>query len=389
MSQETTTPINEWRPCIFLQVEPDESTVRTIFTHAPAELNISNYYISLAPDDSKGEQQNDTTNKTSYNFIGVIPAKYYVMIKPQGDLKRTYTSIINVNKTHNSMFRLRGKYCSDSMPMPFQDKEKKQSNNLPVILSAILFLVVFSIISWFVVKYRRNCIYRKKTKLDNGSQPELKEKDKIKVYVINTFDHEQHQRACDSFMVYLHEHCFCEVLNLNENKKITTDFADIFKSVNFIILIHSEGYSKQATAWKEKILYPELCKSNPSILLQIMNDTVTNCIDCAMNYTNPNYLAPKNKSKQFFIIPDNMTELVCYIHNIKLDSTDEENIPLIEEHIYSSDDGLAMTNAIDRATEYELLHDDWFLKLHPHPFTISNSLFSSDNFRYSDTSQYF
>lgn len=176
--------------------------------------------------------------------------------------------------------------------------------------------------------------------------------------------------ACDYFMVYLHEHCFCEVLNLNENNKITTDSTDIFESVNFIILIHSEGYSKQVEAWKEKILYPELCKFNPSIFHQLMNNTLTNCIDCAMNYTNPNHLEPKNKSKPFFIIPDNMTELVCYIHNIKLDSTNEENIPLVDEHLYLSDDGLAMTKAIDRATEYELLHDDWFLKLHPHSFII-------------------
>ncbi|GAB1601287.1 uncharacterized protein LOC115217083 [Argonauta hians] len=378
-----------WRPCIMLHLQSAKRTIHMYFTHAPERLNVSSYIVALVPYKNPGTEEEMETNQTTIKFTGVRPANYTVLVKrPRSDpnencqpCTRTYTKPFQLSKTNHTSRIIKGKHCGNDTALHsiFETIQsspgtvKQHINSLPIILiTCLIFIIFFAIIFWFMAKYRRRSYNsRSSTVLHEDFQAETENKEKKKVYIINTFDHDAHQNACESFMVYLQEHCFCEVLNLKQvQDRMLTNLASIIKSTSFIIIIHSEGYSKQVNAWKKRVVYPELCKSNPSLLFQVIDQMMTNSVDCAMSYTNPVYFLPKDNSKNVFIIPDHMTELVCHLHDINLDNTDQENIPLIKEHIYSSSDGIEMTKAIDRATEFEILHDDWFIRLHPNSFSV-------------------
>ena len=187
---------------------------------------------------------------------------------------------------------------------------------------------------------------------------------KVKVFVVYAEDHLFHMEACRSFIHYLNEHCFCDVLNTFPEYSYVPAY-DMEKYSDFVLVIISQAFYREFYAWKCKEIHT-------TVTSQVMFEKILRNVKesppasgsceylmCAMDYTDDSYLPSEFGGCELFRITDSMTSLVCYMQNLDLRFIDDIDVPRISEHIYSSPDGNSLISAIQEAEFFEKTHPNW------------------------------
>lgn len=363
--------IRRWKTCLSVIVDDRNRMAHVTFEHAPPEYGFVDYIVSLNDAVKKRNILRIQTNTTSANFTDLKNGDYTIVVYPINDnncypfCSRRKSDIFSIERNTNNLLNLT--VCGN-------DTRTKTLINRPLEATAtpniwkfyLLFLSLIFVIIAFIV-YRRKRRHITADNLSSLKNNTTTSTGKVKVFVIYAEDHPFHTEACQSFVHYLNEHCFCDVLNTYPEYD-SVPVPDMEKHSDFVLVINSQTLYCEFRVWKFRETYPDMksyfCHELFEKILQNVKESPSSgtCeyLMCAMDYTDDKYIPLEFGRCEPFKIIDDMTDLVCYIQKLDLSSIKGRDIPRVSEHIYTSPDGNALLSAIEDARYFEKTHPNWF-----------------------------